>query len=97
MRLHGRGEPVLPGDPRFAPLVRAFPPRPGIRSVVRIGVERVADSCGFGVPILRFERERTQLDEWAERKGPEGIAAYQAEKNAESIDRLPGLPTRPEV
>ena len=91
VRLHGRGEPVLPADPRFPSLVRTFPPRPGVRSVIRVEVTRVADSCGFGVPLLAFEGERTQLDEWAERKGPDGIVSYQGEKNATSIDGLPGL------
>ena len=91
VRLHGRGEAVLPDDLRFPGLVAAFPPRPGVRSVVVVDVERVSDSCGFGVPLLRFEGERSQLEEWAERKGPAGIDRYQAEKNARSIDDLPGL------
>ena len=91
VRLHGRGEAVLPGDEGFDDLVARFPTRPGIRSVIRVDVQRVADSCGFGVPVLRFERERSQLDEWAERKGADGIARYQADKNAQSIDGLPGL------
>ena len=92
VRLHGRGEAVLPGDPRFASLVAHFPHRPGIRSVVRVDLERVAESCGFGVPVLRFEAERPQLDEWAERKGPHGIERYHAERNTASIDGLPGIP-----
>lgn len=91
VRLHGRGEAVLPGDDRFDALVGAFPSRPGIRSVIRVDVERVADSCGYGVPVLRHDHDRSQLDEWAERKGVEGIARYQAERNAVSIDGLPGL------
>lgn len=91
VRLHGRGEPVLVDDQRFPALVDAFPPHPGVRSVIRVEVARVADSCGFGVPLLGFEGERSQLDEWAERKGPDGLARYQAEKNATSIDGLPGL------
>ena len=28
---------------------------------------------------------------WAEKKGPDGLAKYQCEKNAASIDGLPGL------
>ena len=91
VRLHGRGEAVLPGDPRFDGLLARFRPRPGVRSVIRIDLQRVTDSCGFGVPLLRFDGERDQLDEWAARKGPEGIAAYQTERNARSIDGLPGL------
>lgn len=91
VRLHGRGEAVLPDDERFPELAAAFPPRPGTRSVIRVDVERVSDSCGYGVPLLRFDGERPTLDQWARRKGPAGLAAYQAEKNARSIDGLPGL------
>lgn len=93
VRLHGRGEAVLPGDPRFPALVGHFAERPGVRSVIVVEVTGVTDSCGFGVPILRFDEERTKLDEWAARKGPQGIAEYQRQKNAASIDGLPGLPT----
>ena len=94
VRLHGRGEAVLPGDHRFDALVGVFPSRPGIRSVIRVDVTRVADSCGYGVPVLRFEHERSQLDQWAERKGSDGLARYRAQKNAESIDGLPGVEVR---
>ena len=34
----------------------------------RIDVERIADSCGYGVPLMRFERKRTQYDAWLEKK-----------------------------
>jgi hypothetical protein len=33
------------------------------------------------------------MDQWSNRKGPEGIQNYWVEKNAESIDHLEGLPT----
>ena len=94
VRLHGRGEAVLPDDPRFGDLVGRFAEHPGIRSVIVVDVTGVTDSCGFGVPVLRFDHERTKLDEWAARKGPDGIADYQRTRNAESIDGLPGLATR---
>ncbi len=92
LRLHGRGRPVVPGDAGFDELVRCFPHRPGIRSVIDVEVVRIADSCGFGVPLLDYRGERHQLDAWAEAKGPDRLAAYQARKNAVSLDGLPGLP-----
>jgi hypothetical protein len=93
VRLHGRGHAVRPGEEGFEALAAHFPERAGIgaRSVVVVAVERVADSCGFGVPLMGFEAHRTQLDEWADRKGPDGITAYWSEKNARSLDGLPGL------
>lgn len=91
VRLHGRGEAVPAGDPRFDDLAGRFPTRPGIRSVIVIALERISDSCGYGVPLMRFQSERDQLETWAERKGPDGLVEYQATKNAKSIDGLPGL------
>jgi hypothetical protein len=34
---------------------------------------------------------RPQMGEWADRKGADGVAAYRQEKNARSIDGLPGI------
>jgi hypothetical protein len=93
IRLHGRGEVVLSGDPRFATWAGPFshPLPTGARAVIKIDVARVSDSCGFGVPRMRFEGQRPLLPQWAERKGHEGLAEYQATRNAASIDGLPGV------
>ena len=91
LRLYGQGRAVEPGDDAFAPLRELFPPHLTARSIIRIQIQRIADSCGWGVPLLSHEGDRTQLLDWAERKGPDGIEAYQREKNATSIDGLPAL------
>jgi hypothetical protein len=91
LRLHGRGEAIEPGDPRFGNLRSHFPEFPGVRSVVVVQVQRIADSCGYGVPVYRYERERDKLLKWAEHKGPEGVAEYRAANNLRSIDGLAGL------
>ena len=61
------------------------------RSVVRVEVTRIADSCGYGVPLYRFEGERDQILRWAERKSPQQIVDYQEQNNRKSLDGLPGL------
>ncbi|MGI8778167.1 MAG: pyridoxamine 5'-phosphate oxidase family protein [Acidimicrobiales bacterium] len=91
IRLHGRGHVVVPGEPEFEDLSGRFPSRPGIRSVIDVDVTRIADSCGYGVPLMAFEGERSRLDEWAAKRGPEGLDDYRATKNAVSLDGLPGL------
>jgi hypothetical protein len=91
LRLCGRGRAVEPGDAEWEELARKFPPHAGARSVVVLDVERIADSCGFGVPLYEFAGDRPQLEDWAGRKGAEGLARYKAEKNRASIDGLPGL------
>jgi hypothetical protein len=62
-----------------------------VRAIIRIDVKRISDSCGYAVPRFRFESERNQLGVWSERKGEKALTSYQCEKNAVSIDGLPGL------
>jgi Pyridoxamine 5'-phosphate oxidase len=95
LRLHGRGEVLVEGDREFGALLPLFPRHPGTRAIIRVRLDRISDSCGFGVPLYRYEGERTQFAAWAEHKGPEGLAAYRDEKNQHSIDGLPGLSMTP--
>ena len=100
LRLHGRGEVVLPGNPRWDELLeRCAFDEPNVpqsrRSIVLVTVNRVADSCGYGVPLMRLEGERPHQNAWAEKKlrvgGAEAFLEYQEEKNAQSLDRLPAV------
>lgn len=91
VRLHGRGEVFEKGAEGYAELAARFPDHPSARSVIKVTVDRLSDSCGYGVPLMTLLGERTQMDDWAAHKGPDGIAEYQATRNAASIDGLPGL------
>jgi Pyridoxamine 5'-phosphate oxidase len=90
VRLHGRGRVIYPGDAEFERLGPQFPSLPGARAIVHVAVERISDSCGYGVPLMDFVSQRDAIKKWAEKKGPDGVAAYHAEKNHVSIDALPG-------
>jgi hypothetical protein len=91
VRLHGHGSVALPGEPVFDEVVARHPDHPSTRAVVDVTVDRVSASCGFGVPVMTLVGERDLLRLGAEKRGPDGLAAYRAEKNAASIDDLPGL------
>lgn len=91
VRVHGRGSVALPGQPAYDEVVALHPPHPSTRAVVVVDVERVSDSCGYGVPVMELVGERDLLRLGAEKRGPEGLAAYRAERNATSLDGLPGL------
>jgi hypothetical protein len=91
LRLHGRGEVLTPHDADFQQLRPLFPATPAGRAMIVVAVQRIATSCGFGVPLYRFERERSQLPNWADRKGVDGLRDYQRVKNAASIDGLPAV------
>jgi hypothetical protein len=99
LRLHGRGEVVLPGEPRFDELLQAGFQEPEApearRAIIVVHVQRVADSCGYGVPLLAYEGERPHSDlSTAKRlrvEGPEAMRNYEAKHNQASIDGLPAL------
>ena len=102
LRLHGRGEYVLPDDPRFDDLMGRFdfedPTVPEARrAIVLVLVERIADSCGYGVPLMSYGGRREHYDKFARKRlrsgGPEAMVEYQRQKNAASIDGLPAVPT----
>jgi hypothetical protein len=102
LRLHGRGEAVMPDDPRYRALLeRAGFEEPAIpesrRSIVLVDVTRIADSCGYGVPLMTYEGEREHARKWASKKvrvgGVEALADYRRRKNAASLDGLPAVDT----
>lgn len=95
VRLHGRGEVLEPASPDFAALRGRFAETRPVRSIIRIAIDRISDSCGYGVPVYEYRRQRTQLLDWCDRKGEDGLRAYQEEKNARSIDGLPALSSGP--
>jgi len=94
LRLYGRGEVLPPGSEDFASLHARFPAElPPPRQIIRVAVERVQTSCGYGVPLMSFEGQRDELVRWAEKKGAEGLLDYQRKNNRFSIDGLeaPGI------
>ena len=104
VRLHGKGTVAQIGAPCFEDLKAIFDleslQRDGLdevdlRSVIEVDVSRVADSCGYGVPLMRFEGQRPQGRAWVENRlrthGANALMDYSRELNAASIDGLPGI------
>jgi Pyridoxamine 5'-phosphate oxidase len=100
VRLHGRGEVLAASDEGFEELLeRCRFDEPAAaqsrRAIVRVDVQRVADSCGYGVPLMSYEGQRPHMEAWAAKKlrvgGPEALRDYQRENNSRSIDGLPAL------
>jgi|SRR5829696_5427268 len=100
LRVHGRGRAITPGDESFAALIeRCAFDEPAIaesrRSVVVVDVTRIADSCGYGVPLMTYAGEREHARKWAQKKvrvgGTEALREYERSKNAVSLDGLPAL------
>jgi predicted pyridoxine 5'-phosphate oxidase superfamily flavin-nucleotide-binding protein len=99
-RLHGRGEVVQFGDERFEELVSDLDfEQPAVaesrRAVIVVHVDRIADSCGYGVPLMDYVGERPHQDKSSLKRlrtgGIDAFREYQREKNSVSIDGLPAL------
>jgi hypothetical protein len=92
VRFHGRGEVILPNDPAFSELASHLDhDLHGVRSVIRVNVDRIAQSCGFGVPLYEFVKDRDGMRKWCEHRDTAALRDYAAQKNATSIDGLPAL------
>lgn len=97
LRLYGTARAVHAGDAEWDELLALFPPLEGARNVFDLDVDLVQTSCGFGVPLFEYVEQRSLMGSWAAARGPEGVDAYQQQKNRVSLDGLPtGLPV-PEV
>lgn len=92
LRLYGRGQTLPVGSADYEKLLAdAYNGQAplGARQIVRLDVDLVQTSCGFGVPLFDYTGERETMARWAEAKGEEGLVAYRLEKNTHSIDGLP--------
>ena len=90
-RFYGRGRAVEPGNTEFNDLVARFPEQPSVRNIIVIDVDRIMDSCGYGVPEFDFRKDRESMANWINSKTDEELAQYRRDNNSESLDGLPGL------
>ncbi len=93
LRLFGTGEAVQFDDPRFAGLMKLFPAYDKARSIVVVKLDRIQDSCGWGVPFMAFEGPRDQLKRYADNpaKSQDDWEDKWRTGNVASIDGLPGI------
>lgn len=107
LRLQGTGRVALPGEPDWPGLAAHFPTAAervaahgpdghgavldGRRAIILADLDRIADSCGYAVPLMDLRGERDLLTQWTSRKSAGQLDGYRAEKNAVSIDGLPAI------
>ncbi|MEL6955601.1 MAG: pyridoxamine 5'-phosphate oxidase family protein [Pseudomonadota bacterium] len=93
LRLYGTATATQWDEPGFADLLALFPDFDTARAIFTIKIDRIADSCGWGVPLYEFQGDRDNLKRYTD--NPNVTAEEWAEKfrtkNAASIDGLPGI------
>ena len=93
VRVYGTAVTRHENDAEWDRLLALFPELPGPRNIFDLAVDLVQTSCGFGVPRMNVVEDRNTLTVGLERRGADGVRAYQQSTNRLSIDGLPtGLP-----
>lgn len=89
LRLYGKGKVIHSKHKDWDALIKLFPDLAGKRQIIDSRIELVQTSCGMSIPYFDFKEERLELDDWASKKGEDGIQEYWKEKNESSIDGIP--------
>jgi hypothetical protein len=92
LRIYGHGEPVVPWDRGWDDLASRFALLPGTRQIFDVAVESVQTSCGWGVPLMTLEKERSTLLKYHAQADPVEWAGKHKTRHR-SIDGLPARPT----
>lgn len=91
VRLHGQGRVITPEQSEFESMAEHFPPKRGVRAYILLHITRVADSCGYSVPLYEFKSDRDVLDKWVDKKDDQYLEDYRRKNNTKSIDGLDAL------
>lgn len=91
LRLYGKAKIYHKRDSQFNDYEKLFPKNIGSRQIIEMHIDLVQTSCGFAVPFMDYKKERTTLNDWAQKQGTENIEAYWENRNTKSID---GFETR---
>ena len=91
LRFHGQGSYISREDSEFNILKKKIPYHRSIRAFIKVKIERYQKSCGYGVPIMEFKKDRETLLKWADSKSDDELITYQVDNNTKSIDGLSGI------
>ena len=86
LRLYGQASTLHSTDDEWESMAAHFPHYSSARQIFNMKIESLQTSCGFGVPFFEYQGNRELLNDWAEKKGPDGIKDYWSTRNTVSID-----------
>lgn len=88
LRVYGSAETLHPRDMGWRDAMSLFPPMASSRQIFDMHIDMVQTSCGTGVPLMAFEKQRgpEELLPYYADMGEDGVRDYWRRKNSESID-----------
>ncbi len=86
LRLYGEAQCCHFGDPDWDTVSADFPDLVGARQVFTLAIDLVQTSCGMGVPLMDFQRQREELHDHVRGWGEQGLYDYWQRRNRESLD-----------
>jgi pyridoxamine 5'-phosphate oxidase-like protein len=89
LRVYGSAQTVHERDPQWQDCTQLIPSTTGTRQYYLIDIDLVQTSCGYAVPFMDFKEDRQVLNQWADKRGKDGVRQYWQEKNQLSIDGFP--------
>ncbi len=92
LRMYGQGEAINWATPEFSDLIKIHydgkTPR-GTRQIMRLKIDLVQTSCGYGVPLFDYVGERDAIENWHDAKSDAELTEYWRDNGVESMDGLP--------
>ncbi|MEO0329365.1 MAG: pyridoxamine 5'-phosphate oxidase family protein [Pseudomonadota bacterium] len=91
LRVYGNAKVTHFHDEKWQEKLADFPEIAGSRQVFELEIDMVQSSCGTGVPIMEFKKDRAdqELVPFYEEMGSDGVADYWRRKNTVTIDGKP--------
>lgn len=89
LRVFGEARAIHPRDDEWARCGSLLPAPRGARQYFDLKIDLVQTSCGYGVPLFEFQRDRPALSNWADNKSETELKDYWELKNGSSIDGFP--------
>ena len=86
LRTYGQATVLHHDNEQWEHYAGLFPTYTGSRQIFIQHIDLVQASCGMSVPTYAYESDRELLNEWADKKGKQGIKTYWEDRNQISID-----------
>lgn len=86
LRLYGQAQVYHEREETYHQYIGLFEADAGARQIITLQIDLVQTSCGYAVPMMTYEEERSILREWSKKQGREKMKQYWKEKNTKSID-----------